>query len=245
MGKDTTPTPQTTSNPPQTTTPLLIAPKTRDHCTQNPDECLTVVNAMSKAKCAEILAQPANVKALQDAMTAELAKVIKAEYKSDYEPELELRPSMRCGSLMMQAVVGDTIAPQLREHYSSGSNELKLEVGGQPLLFVPQPTTTSSTTKTSTTTTTKLRTATSNQPAMVTSIDKQRLNLNEEDDQHFVIGLDCDLGGSHRSDVNRIDLRDKTRQQGRPIQKQRWGRGRRGRGSSCGVGREPRKSNVG
>jgi hypothetical protein len=87
--------------------------------------------------------------------------VIKAEYKSDYESELELRPSMRCGSLIMQAVVGDTIAPQLREHYSSGSNELKLEVGGQPVLFVPQPTTTSSTTKTSTTTTTKLRTATS------------------------------------------------------------------------------------
>ena len=103
---------------------------------------------MSKAQCVAILAQPAYVKALQDAMTAELAKVIQAEYDSEYKPELQFRPSMRCGSLVMQAVVGDTIAPQLREHYSSGGNELKLEVAGQPVLFVPQPaTTTPSSTK--------------------------------------------------------------------------------------------------
>ena len=31
--------------------------------------------------------------------------------------------------LVMEAVVGDAIAPKLREHYSSGGNELKLEVG--------------------------------------------------------------------------------------------------------------------
>ena len=30
---------------------------------------------------------------------------------------------------MTEAVVGDAIAPQLREHYSNGGNELKLEVG--------------------------------------------------------------------------------------------------------------------
>jgi hypothetical protein len=143
-----------------------------------------VVNAMSKAECEAALAQPAYVKLLQNAMTAELARVIRAEYKSEYSPELQFRPSMRCGSLVMEAVVGDTFAPKLREHYGSGGNELKLEVAGQPLLFVPQPTTTSSTTKT-TTTTTKLRTATSNQPAMVTSIDEKR----PDEDQFFVMGL--------------------------------------------------------
>ena len=42
----------------------------------------------------------------------------------------------------MEAVVGETFAPKLREHYSSGGNGLKLEVAGQPVLFVPQPTTT-------------------------------------------------------------------------------------------------------
>merc|ERR1712032_1608834 len=109
-----------------------------------PDECLTVVNGMSKAECEAALAQPANVEALQDALEAELARVIRSKYDSEYSPELELRPSMRCGSLVMQAVVGDTIASQLQKHYSNSSNELKLEVKGQPLLFVPQPTTTSS-----------------------------------------------------------------------------------------------------
>ena len=103
-----------------------------------------MVNDMSKAECAAVLAESAYVEALQDAMMSELARVIRAEYDPKYIPDMVLRPSMRCGSLVMQAVVGDTIAPQLREHYSSGSNELKLEVGGQPLLFVPQPTTTSS-----------------------------------------------------------------------------------------------------
>ena len=103
---------------------------------------------MSKADCAAALAQPAYVEALQDAMTAELTRVIRSKYDSEYSPELQFRPSMRCGSLVMQAVVGgDTLASQLREHYSSAGNELKLEVKGQPLLFAPQPTTTSSTPK--------------------------------------------------------------------------------------------------
>merc|ERR1711939_256084 len=160
----------------------------------NPGECLTVVNTMSKADCAAALAQPAYVEALQDAMTAELARVIRSEYDSEYSPELELRPSMRCGSLVMQAVVGDTFASQLREHYSSAGNELKLEVpGGQPLLFAPPVTTTpSSTTKTTTAAaaaTTKLRTATSIQPAMVTLIDEKRSNPDEDDEQYFVMGL--------------------------------------------------------
>merc|ERR1712032_452940 len=116
--------------------------------------------------------------------------VIRSKYDSEYSPELQFRPSMRCGSLVMQAVVGDTIASQLREHYSSGGNELKLEVGGQPLLFAPPVTTTpSSTTKTTTAaaaTTTKLRTATSNQPAL---IDEKRSNPDEDDEQYFVMGL--------------------------------------------------------
>jgi len=124
-------------------------------------------------------------------MTAELARVIRSKYDSEYSPELQFRPSMRCGSLVMQAVVGgDTIASQLREHYSSAGNELKLEVGGQPLLFAPPVTTTpSSTTKTTTAaaaTTTKLRTATSNQPAL---IDEKRSNPDEDDEQYFVMGL--------------------------------------------------------
>merc|ERR1719460_2023503 len=126
-------------------------------------------------------------------MTAELARVIRSKYDSEYSPELQFRPSMRCGSLVMQAVVGDTIASQLREHYSSAGNELKLEVGGQPLLFAPPVTTTpSSTTKTTTAAaaaTTKLRTATSNQPAMVTLIDEKRSNPDQDDEQYFVMGL--------------------------------------------------------
>merc|ERR1719409_1834491 len=127
-------------------------------------------------------------------MTAELTRVIRSEYDSKYSPELQFRPSMRCGSLVMQAVVGgDTLASQLREHYSSAGNELKLEVKGQPLLFAPPVTTTpSSTTKTTTAaaaTTTKLRTATSNQPAMVTLIDEKRSNPDEDDEQYFVMGL--------------------------------------------------------
>ena len=33
------------------------------------------------------------------------------------------------GLFVMEAVVGEIIASQLREHYSSGGNEMKLEVG--------------------------------------------------------------------------------------------------------------------
>merc|ERR1711939_1193752 len=88
---------QTTSNPPQTTTPPLIAPKTHDHCDQHPDECLTVVNAMSKNECAAALAKPAYVEALQDALEAELASVIRSEFDPKYNAATPFRPSMRCG----------------------------------------------------------------------------------------------------------------------------------------------------
>merc|ERR1711907_644591 len=140
MGAETSPSKkQTTSNPPQTTTPPLVAPKTHDHCTQYPGECLTLVNGMSKAECAAALAKSAYVQALQDALEAELARVIRSEFDPNYSTATPFRPSMRCGSLVMEAVVGDTFASQLREHYSSGGNELKLEIKGQPVLFVPQP----------------------------------------------------------------------------------------------------------
>merc|ERR1719182_1098837 len=120
---------------------------------------------MSKAECEAALAKSAYVEALQDALAAELTRVVRSEFDPKYSADPPFRPSMRCGSLVMEAVVGDTNAPKLREHYSSGGNELKLEVAGQPVLFAPPVTTTpSSTTKTTTAaaaTTTKLRTATS------------------------------------------------------------------------------------
>jgi len=97
---------------------------------------------MSKAECAAALAKPAYVEALQDALAAELARVIRSQFDPKYSPATPFRPSVWCGSLVMEAVVGDTLASQLREHYSSGGNELQLEVAGQSLVFVPQPTTT-------------------------------------------------------------------------------------------------------
>jgi hypothetical protein len=101
-----------------------------------------VVNGMSKAECEAALAKSAYVEALQDALAAELARVIRAEFDPKYRADTRFRPSMRCGSLVMEAVVEDTFALQLRQHYSSGGNVLKLEVAGQPLLFVPKSTTT-------------------------------------------------------------------------------------------------------
>ena len=97
---------------------------------------------MSKAECEAALAKSAYVEALQAALDAKLESDIRSEFDPKYSPELQFRPSMRCGSLVMEAVVEDTFALQLRQHYSSGGNVLKLEVAGQPLLFVPKSTTT-------------------------------------------------------------------------------------------------------
>ena len=100
-----------------------------------------MVNGMSKTECAAALAQPAYVRALQDALTAELERVVRAEFDPNYSAPTAMRPSMWCGSLVMEAVVGDAFASKVREHYSTGNNQLELKVGGQPVIFVPQPTT--------------------------------------------------------------------------------------------------------
>ena len=100
-----------------------------------------MVNGMSKTECAAALAQPAYVRALQDALTAELERVVRAEFDPNYSAPAAMRPSMWCGSLVMEAVVGDAFASKVREHYGSGNNQLELKVGGQPVIFVPQPTT--------------------------------------------------------------------------------------------------------
>ena len=121
---------------------------------------------MSKADCEAALAQPTYVEGLQNALAAELAKVIRAEFDAEYSTgSAKFRPSMRCGSLIMEAVVGPSFASQLQEHYSSGDNVLELEVEGKPVSFVPQPTTTTTSTPSGTTkaktTTRNLRTTTS------------------------------------------------------------------------------------
>merc|ERR1712187_97198 len=115
-----------------TTTPLVIASKTRDHCTEHAVDCLTFVTDISKEECEEAITKTEYVKALQDALTTELAKVIKTQLNGDYVTKY--RPSIWCGSLVMQAVVGETFASQLDKHYASG-NALELQVDGKDVPF--------------------------------------------------------------------------------------------------------------
>merc|ERR1712224_242620 len=70
---------------------------------------------------------------------AEITDVIQTEFGGDFVANLS--PAIWCGSLVIQVVV-ETFAPQLREHYSEEGNALELDVEGAPLLFEPQPTTT-------------------------------------------------------------------------------------------------------
>jgi len=164
--------------------------------------CITFVTEMSKTECEAALAKPEYVKALQDALTTELAKVIKTQLNGDYVSKH--RPSIWCGSLVMQAVVGETFAPELNKHYTSG-NALELQVEDKTLPFKPQSTTTSTTISTSTssttvsTTTTKpstkpsLRTTTTS--ASTTSRNAQDQAIEEEEDPSGVM-IGVALSGS-------------------------------------------------
>jgi len=156
---------------------------------------------MSKTECEAALAKPEYVKALQDALTTELAKVIKTQLNGDYVSKH--RPSIWCGSLVIQAVV-ETFAPELNKHYTSG-NALELQVEDKALPFKPQSTTTSTTISTSTssttvsTTTTKpstkpsLRTTTTS--ASTTSRNAQDQAIEEEEDPSGVM-IGVALSGS-------------------------------------------------
>jgi len=151
---------------------------------------------MSKEECETALAKPEYVKALQEALTAELTKVIKTQLNGDYVGNY--RPSIWCGSLVMQAVVGETFASQLDKHYTSG-NALELQVDGKDLPFKVQSTSTSTTINTSTgtttvsTTTTKpattkpaLRTTTSDATSTSRNVQDQGI---EEDPSGIMIGV--------------------------------------------------------
>ena len=92
-----------------------------------------VNRGMSKADCQAAVTDPDYVTALTDAFTAELMRVIQTKFEEDYVSKF--RPSVWCGSLVMQAVVKN-FAGELRQHYSEG-NALKLEVNGQPVRFRP------------------------------------------------------------------------------------------------------------
>jgi hypothetical protein len=133
-----------------TTTPLVIASKTRDYCTEHAVDCLTFVTDMSKEECEKAINKPEYIKSMQDALTTELTKVIKTQLNGDYVTKY--RPSIWCGSLVMQAVV-ETFASELDKHYASG-NALELQVDGEDLSFKVQSTSASTTINTSTSTTT-------------------------------------------------------------------------------------------
>merc|ERR1712181_35061 len=104
--KASIPTTSKVSTPTTTKAPTATSPaqeETRTYCTQHPVDCITFVTEMSKTECEAALAKPEYVKALQDALTTELAKVIKTQLNGDYVSKH--RPSIWCGSLVIQAVV--------------------------------------------------------------------------------------------------------------------------------------------
>jgi len=107
-----------------------------------------VNNDYTKEECESILAVPGYPKKLQDALIAEVGKVVQTEYNENYEPQY--RPSIWCGSMIMQIVV-ETFASQLQEHYSSG-NVLELRVDNSPLSFASLTTTAEPTPATTTAT---------------------------------------------------------------------------------------------
>merc|ERR1712157_701939 len=92
--------------------------------------------------------------ALQDDLQAKLTSAMKTlSSYDDSKAPAAMVPSMWCGSLIMQAVVGD-FAAELEQHYQDPKNTLELSLDGNVLRFAPKPsTTTTSTTTTSTTTT--------------------------------------------------------------------------------------------
>lgn len=158
-------------------------------------DCITFVTEMSKTDCEAAIAKPEYVKALQEALTTELTKVIKTQSNGDYVSKH--RPSIWCGSLVMQAVVGETFASELQKHYTSG-NALELQVEGKALPFKPQSTTTSTTISTTTssttvsTTTTKpaLRTTTAGKPTDTTSTPRNAQDQAiEEEPNGVMIGV--------------------------------------------------------
>jgi len=148
---------------------------------------------MSKEECEKAITKPEYVKALQDALTTELTNVIKTQLNGDYVTKY--RPSIWCGSLVMQAVV-ETFASQLDKHYASG-NALELQVDGKDLPFKVQSTSASTTINTSTSTTTVSTTTTkraTTKPALrtttsgptSTNVQDQAI---EEDPSGIMIGV--------------------------------------------------------
>ena len=90
---------------------------------------------MPKEECEKAITKPEYVKSLQDALTTELTNVIKTQLSGDYVTEY--RPYIWCGSLVMQAEVGETWKSELDKHYASG-NALELQVDGKDLSFIVQ-----------------------------------------------------------------------------------------------------------
>ena len=67
---------------------------------------------ISKSECEAALDKPGYPKALQSALADELTKLIQTNFDDTYTTA-KLNPSIRCGSLIMEAVVG-TFAKQVR-----------------------------------------------------------------------------------------------------------------------------------